>query len=340
MADPASIAVTALKTLRGFVSLLAPGNKDDESGGGLKLIAFIIATILVFLLFILAAIPAAFLSIPFARYEKITSIYETVTDIQENFKNEGEAVELPWVDIAALAGVVYQDYSKLTKSDVRNIAEKFIRKEKEKRTYTKTITLANGKKKKITYTKTVTVYYVRSFGDVADMLELSSQEEERARRYIQALKEGGLKPPLTWKAAPEPGWAWPVPGYDRGSDISCGYGFRIHPITHKPNNHSAIDIVARRRAPVVAAHDGRVEKIVQDEEVFGNYVIIRGEKYYSKYAHLSEIYVRKGQSVKAGEVIGTVGNTGLSTGPHLHFEVKEKKFFKDKYKNPLDYYGF
>jgi murein DD-endopeptidase MepM/ murein hydrolase activator NlpD len=107
---------------------------------------------------------------------------------------------------------------------------------------------------------------------------------------------------------------WPV----RGS-ISSPFGYRSNPFSGQRTFHSAIDIVVNRGTPVKATREGKVADTGYNA-VFGNYVIIRhADGYQSLYAHLDTVLTHKGASVTQGDVIGRSGNTGQSTGPHLHF---------------------
>lgn len=143
--------------------------------------------------------------------------------------------------------------------------------------------------------------------------ELKKMEEERARRSPQASRggavySGGLL-------------AWPVPGYG----INSPYGMR------GGRMHYGVDMAAPRGTGVLAAEDGFVSTVVSGCQEgdrwcgggFGNYVVITHPGGIDTlYAHLSAISVSEGQRVSRGQTIGAVGNTGNSTGPHLHFEVR------------------
>ena len=112
---------------------------------------------------------------------------------------------------------------------------------------------------------------------------------------------------------------WPVPGYTR---ITSKYGIRYHPILHINRLHSGLDIGAPMGANFVAANDGIVTK-AEMTSGYGNMVMIdHGGGIATLYAHGSEILVKPGQVVKRGEAILKVGSTGMSTGPHAHFEVR------------------
>ncbi|WP_206605671.1 peptidoglycan DD-metalloendopeptidase family protein [Pelagibaculum spongiae] len=95
---------------------------------------------------------------------------------------------------------------------------------------------------------------------------------------------------------------------------------RLHPVTGKVRPHRGIDYAARIGTPIVAAGDGKVIKSSYNR-LNGNYVFIRhGSKYTTKYLHMNKRKVRTGQSIRQGQLIGTVGRTGRVTGPHLHYE--------------------
>lgn len=124
-------------------------------------------------------------------------------------------------------------------------------------------------------------------------------------------------------------WRFPVPG----GKISSPYGMRQSPVTGRLSFHGGVDIAAPEGARVLAARGGSVEAIGDDAE-FGNYVELSHEGGYSSfYGHLGNVVVQLNERVTAGMMIGTVGSTGLSTGPHLHFEIR----LDGKSKNPMDY---
>jgi len=116
---------------------------------------------------------------------------------------------------------------------------------------------------------------------------------------------------------------WPVPGYNT---ISSGFGIRMHPVHRVMRQHSGIDIPAPHGTRVVAADRGTVITSSFNSS-YGNFVVIahgtnaNGERITTLYAHLSSRAVNVGQVVDQGQVIGRIGSTGISTGPHLHFEV-------------------
>ncbi|MDR0486713.1 MAG: M23 family metallopeptidase, partial [Treponema sp.] len=124
---------------------------------------------------------------------------------------------------------------------------------------------------------------------------------------------------------------WPVK--NGGGIITMHFGQNINPFSGQYYIHKGIDIATFRSGdPVVATADGQVVTVDFTAD-FGNYVIIKHKHgYYTRYAHLLSFGVRIGQRVQQNEVIGYVGSTGLSTGPHLHYEVHIGSDVVDPYK--------
>jgi murein DD-endopeptidase MepM/ murein hydrolase activator NlpD len=103
--------------------------------------------------------------------------------------------------------------------------------------------------------------------------------------------------------------------------LASGFGMRMHPILKIGKMHAGLDFAAHIGTPVYATGDGKV-KLAGRDGGYGNVVIIsHGYGYETLYAHMSKVKARRGQQVKRGDIIGYVGSTGLSTGPHLHYEV-------------------
>lgn len=110
---------------------------------------------------------------------------------------------------------------------------------------------------------------------------------------------------------------------------TSGMGVRIHPIFQTRQVHKGVDYAAPTGTPAYTVGDGVVE-FAGVKGGYGNTVIVRhGQGHSTLYAHLSRIHVRKGQSVTQGQVIGAVGSTGWSTGPHLHFEFRVNGVYTD-----------
>lgn len=107
----------------------------------------------------------------------------------------------------------------------------------------------------------------------------------------------------------------------RGEPVS-GFGYRMDPIYKTVKFHEGLDFTAPMHSPVYATGDGTVKEMVRMDRGYGNYLLINhGYGYQTLYAHLSRFEVRPGQKVKRGQIIARLGNTGKSTGPHLHYEV-------------------
>lgn len=104
--------------------------------------------------------------------------------------------------------------------------------------------------------------------------------------------------------------------------LSSGFGWRTHPIYKVKKMHPGIDFAASIGTPIYATADGRIAEVSVKFSGYGKMVEIdHGFGYRTRYAHMHEFAVRSGQSVKRGDLIGYVGNTGMSTAPHLHYEV-------------------
>lgn len=104
--------------------------------------------------------------------------------------------------------------------------------------------------------------------------------------------------------------------------IASGFGYRIDPIYKTTKMHAGIDFTARQGTPIYATADGTVSIAGNTGDGYGNHVVINhGYGYETLYGHMVRVKAKRGQQVKRGEVIGYVGSTGKSTGPHCHYEV-------------------
>lgn len=114
---------------------------------------------------------------------------------------------------------------------------------------------------------------------------------------------------------------WPIPPHIK-QRISSPFGYRIHPVTGKRAFHKGIDIAAARGTPVRATHDGIVTA-VKRHRYLGKYVKVKhSSNEYALYGHLSAWNVSVGDRVTSGEILGKVGSTGRSTGPHLDYSLR------------------
>ena len=154
--------------------------------------------------------------------------------------------------------------------------------------------------------------------------ELDQEVVELQEKYDEQHTPGSL-----WGAA---GLIWPCGAYY----ITSLAGNRIHPVTGESRYHSGIDIGVPNGDPIWAAAAGTVTMAGWNGN-YGNCVMVtHGNGYTTVYGHLSGIAVSYGQSVNMGQTIGYCGSTGLTTGPHLHFEIREGGSFL----NPMDFFGW
>ena len=117
--------------------------------------------------------------------------------------------------------------------------------------------------------------------------------------------------------------------------LSSSFGYRSDPISGKTRMHTGFDFALKPGNPVYATGDGVVASVTFDLFNYGNSIVIdHGFGYKTRYAHLKTVLVTEGMKIKRGECIAESGNTGKSTGPHLHYEV----MYKGKYVNPVNYF--
>ncbi len=128
-----------------------------------------------------------------------------------------------------------------------------------------------------------------------------------------------------WAAVPS---IWPVRGW-----ITSGYGLRVSPFTDMLAMHNGIDITAKMDTPFVSPGAGVVTAVGYDPDLGRKIMIDHGAGIETVYGHLSKTYVMVGQRVTRRQVIGAIGSSGMSTGPHLHYEVRVNRTPV----NPLDY---
>ncbi len=147
-----------------------------------------------------------------------------------------------------------------------------------------------------------------------DILRIKSEDKSEMLKYIPAIQ--------------------PVENNDLTRTAS-GYGYRMHPIYKIIKFHQGMDYTAPIGTPVYATGDGTIEQIVRSRRGSGNRIVIsHGYGLKTVYAHLHDIDVRQGGAVRRGDIIGTVGSSGLSAGPHLHYEV----LFNGEPVNPVNFF--
>ena len=170
------------------------------------------------------------------------------------------------------------------------------------------------------------------------MQEIAQAEKDlKAAEYQEWLAT--YVPPTTYpsntttpstSAPSSSGWVCPVPYYT----LTSPFGMRVHPISGKWKMHNGVDMAAAQGTPIYAAKSGKVTVTSFQAGGAGYYVSINhGDGFSSVYMHMTHYIVSPGQYVTAGQVIGYVGSTGGSTGPHLHFGIS----YNGSYVNPMNY---
>ncbi|MBB3125257.1 murein DD-endopeptidase MepM/ murein hydrolase activator NlpD [Mesoflavibacter sabulilitoris] len=117
-------------------------------------------------------------------------------------------------------------------------------------------------------------------------------------------------------------------------NLSSSFGYRYHPVDKKYKRHFGLDLAAEIGKPIYASANGVVTKLKRDLNGYGYHIIIKHRYgFETLYGHMNTILVQKNQIVTQGDLIGTVGQTGKTTGPHLHYEIKKND-------NKIDPFGF
>ena len=124
-------------------------------------------------------------------------------------------------------------------------------------------------------------------------------------------------------------------GKDMNTKVTSYFGMKVQPTSKKKVMHKGIDFKVQIGTPIYATADGKVKAVVEGNEGYGNHILIEHDsEYKTKYAHLSKFVVSAGMEVKKGQIIAYSGNSGASTGPHLHYEVLQN----EKQVNPVDFF--
>lgn len=162
------------------------------------------------------------------------------------------------------------------------------------------------------------------------MQEIAQKEAEldeaKHDEYLKKLALQGENPPSSAS------WTTPVSGYK----LTSPFGMRLHPVLGYYRMHNGIDMACAQGTPIYATRAGKVTKTAYQAGGAGNYVSINHlDGFSSIYMHMTHYVVTQGQTVSQGQLIGYVGSTGISTGPHLHFGIS----YAGTYVNPLAYVG-
>lgn len=183
------------------------------------------------------------------------------------------------------------------------------------------------------------------YRDFVDMLAPFNDEQKEwaygllASNSIQQMYGEYVELPEFIEVTTDGFFAWPAPTL---KVITSPYGNRADPKTGKPVFHRGIDISGQNAhgQPVIASADGTVEQVsLNANSSYGYFVKIihkdkDGNTWHTRCAHMSQINVKQGDKLKQGDVLGAVGNTGYSTGAHLHFEI----YFETQLINPIDFF--
>jgi len=157
-----------------------------------------------------------------------------------------------------------------------------------------------------------------------------AEYQEWLATYVPPTTRPGNDTTPSTDAPSSSGWVCPVPYYT----LTSPFGMRVHPISGKWKMHNGVDMAAAQGTPIYAAKSGKVTTASYQAGGAGYYVSINhGDGFSSIYMHMTHFIVSPGQYVTAGQVIGYVGSTGGSTGPHLHFGIS----YNGSYVNPMNY---
>lgn len=161
--------------------------------------------------------------------------------------------------------------------------------------------------------------------------DLKAQEyKEWLATYVPTTRPSGTDTTPSTQAPSSSGWIKPLRSYT----ITSPFGMRVHPISGVYKMHEGVDLSAPQGTPIYAAKSGKVTTTSFQAGGAGYYVSINhGDGFSSVYMHMTHYIVKPGDYVNAGQVIGYVGSTGGSTGPHLHFGIS----YNGKYVNPMNY---
>lgn len=158
----------------------------------------------------------------------------------------------------------------------------------------------------------------------------AAEYKEWLATYVPTTRPSGTDTTPSTDAPSSSGWVKPLKSYT----ITSPFGMRVHPISGKWKMHEGVDMSAPQGTPIYAAKNGKVTRTAYQEGGAGYYVSINhGDGFASIYMHMTHYIVKPGQYVSAGQVIGYVGSTGGSTGPHLHFGIS----YNGTYVNPMNY---
>lgn len=239
--------------------------------------------------------------------EKIRRTEEDFPDFDEYLYNIGEIGHNPYELMGYLSAAFDAFRFEEVEAEIRRIFELQYELVREEVIETRTYTDEDGLEQEEEWRVLKTTLLVRPLSEIIAGSLHTGDEKERYGVYMQTC--GGRQ------CYGNP-FDFPWAGY-----VTSPYGYRLHPASGDKNLHRGIDIGAAEGTPVRAVQDGIVLS-AGEADGYGLCVVVEGQDgYQSRYAHCSALSVHAGQEVKQGDIVGRVGSTGSSTGPHLHLEV-------------------
>ena len=265
------------------------------------------------------------------RLDEMSAVAQEVLDAQQELARDKEALEQVKLELEDAQAVLDDKQAQVERvlAELVNVAEDldalYEQFEAEQDAFLEEIL------------KTEQAYYDKLEEESSIAASIQASIEASIQESIQASiaeeEAGGSGSGGTGSNVDEDGIRWIIPTtYSR---ISSPFGYRWHPITGEWKMHNGVDMAAPEGTPIYATRSGYVT-IAAVDWAAGNYVKIDHQDGYSSiYMHMTHYVVARGEYVKAGQLIGYVGNTGLSKGAHLHFGIS----YKGQYVNPMDHLG-
>ena len=259
--------------------------------------------------------------------KEIDAVETDYPDYDEYSYNLGEIGHNPFTLISYLSALHTEFTASEVESEVQSLFDEMyaltLTPDTETRTGTRTVTdPETGEETEEEYEYEVSILRVALTATPLETLVAGKLDGEQTEIYATYNETGGLLQEFDSPLALY--WYNYVSGY---------YGYRKNPVTGNDEFHRGVDIAVPTGTAVYATHDGTVTTAAYDSH-YGNYVVLEKDGYTTKYAHMDSLSVSEGQELEKGTVIGTTGNTGSSTGSHLHIEC----LYDGEYYNPLFYF--
>lgn len=297
-----------MSSLLRFIALLAPDLKDVK-----KLLGYLLLLPVAFISIFLISPGVVIETIPLASPSQVNWYVEAAEKTSSKY-----GLDIDWQEMLAIDAVrIRQDFSKSSPKRALTLAEDFVWEEVIE--HESSSIDEDGNESCSSWTEII--YHKYTLEEMLNNLKFNLEQKEKVYIFLKtdlnSLKDVGSEMPEGWE--PEISeLEWPIPGVYR---ITSKFGPRVDPVEFLDGFHTGLDIGAGRGTNVISVQEG----IVIHASLAGNYgkaIFIQHEKYITRYCHLSEIEVKEKDKVFKGQIIGKVGSTGKSTGPHLHFEVR------------------